>query len=130
MGNAEYLAAINRIILPVTKAFQPDILLVSAGFDAAEGDLLGEYHVTPEMYGHMVRELKSLLNGRVILFLEGGYNIEAMAQCAEACVQALLDERSGSEVDGGVDTVDNVSTDARNTLDKVKAELGKYWTFL
>ncbi|XP_064616898.1 uncharacterized protein LOC135480900 [Liolophura sinensis] len=49
MGNAEYLAAFNQIVVPVAKAFQADILLVSAGFDAAEGDLLGEYHLTPDV---------------------------------------------------------------------------------
>lgn len=42
-GNAEYLAAFHNVILPIAYEFEPDLVIVSAGFDAAEGDLIGRY---------------------------------------------------------------------------------------
>ncbi len=50
--------------------FNPGLVLVSAGFDAARGDPLGGYHVTPEGYAHLTHLLMSLAGGRVLLILE------------------------------------------------------------
>lgn len=50
--------------------FNPGLVLVSAGFDAAQGDPLGGYHVTPEGYAHLTHLLMSLAGGRVLLILE------------------------------------------------------------
>lgn len=50
--------------------FNPGLVLVSAGFDAARGDPLGGYNVTPEGYAHLTHLLLSLAGGRVLLILE------------------------------------------------------------
>lgn len=50
--------------------FNPGLVLVSAGFDAARGDPLGGYHVTPEGYAHLTHQLMSLAGGRLLLILE------------------------------------------------------------
>lgn len=50
--------------------FNPGLVLVSAGFDAARGDPLGGYHVTPEGYAHLTHMLMSLAGGRVLIILE------------------------------------------------------------
>ena len=55
MGNAEYLAAFQSIVLPIAYEFNPQLVLVSAGFDAAKGDPLGGYRLSPAMYGHMTQ---------------------------------------------------------------------------
>jgi acetoin utilization deacetylase AcuC-like enzyme len=47
MGDAEYLAAFDELLMPVARQFNPDLVLVSAGFDAAEGDPLGGCKLTP-----------------------------------------------------------------------------------
>jgi acetoin utilization deacetylase AcuC-like enzyme len=64
-------------------------VLISAGFDAANGDLLGGMKVTPEGYTELTRIVKGIAeescNGRLVSMLEGGYNTEALAASVEAC---------------------------------------------
>lgn len=67
-------------------------LLVSAGFDAAVGDPIGGCLVTPQGFAMMTYLLKSLANGKLMLALEGGYNVEAVARSSEACMKVLLGE--------------------------------------
>merc|ERR1711949_5934 len=90
MGDAEYNLAFQNIVLPIGYEFRPDLVLVSAGFDAAVGDPLGGYKVTPAMYGHMTHQLAALAGGRVVVALEGGYNLGSISECAPACARALL----------------------------------------
>ena len=56
MGDAEYLAAFRRVVMPVAQAFAPDIVLVSAGFDSARGDPLGGMDVTPVGFAHRAHD--------------------------------------------------------------------------
>lgn len=94
MGDAEYLAAFRRIILPVAREFQPEMILVSCGFDAAPGHpaSLGGYNVSPAAFGWMTRLLtnQEIAGGRVALCLEGGYELNSLCDCSEACIRALL----------------------------------------
>ncbi|XP_033099763.1 histone deacetylase 6-like [Anneissia japonica] len=90
MGDAEYLAAFQQIIMPVAYEYAPDLVLVSAGFDAALGDPLGGYSITPEGYAHFTHMLSSLANGRVIIVLEGGYNLTSISNSMARCTQTLL----------------------------------------
>lgn len=92
MGDAEYLAAFRTIVLPIAKEFAPDIVLVSAGFDAAAGHAapLGGYKVSPACFGHMTQQLLKLSDGKVILSLEGGYDLTSICDSAQECVRALL----------------------------------------
>jgi len=92
MADAEYLAAFDRVLLPIARAFAPDLVLVSAGFDAAEGDLLGGMGITPAGYAAMTSRLADLAGGKVVLALEGGYNLEAISASAAACLRVLLGE--------------------------------------
>ena len=91
-GDTEYLAAFDRVLLPVAQDFEPDLVLVSAGFDAAEGDPLGSMRISPSGYAQMTRRLLSLAGGRVVLALEGGYDLEAIARSAAASLRVLLGE--------------------------------------
>ncbi|XP_046578359.1 LOW QUALITY PROTEIN: histone deacetylase 6-like [Haliotis rubra] len=70
MGDSEYISAFQQIIMPVAYEFAPDLVLVSAGFDAARGDPLGGYDITPAGYAHMTHMLSGLANGRVVVLLE------------------------------------------------------------
>ncbi|XP_029907298.1 histone deacetylase 7-like isoform X2 [Myripristis murdjan] len=92
MGDAEYLAAFRAVVMPIAHEFAPDIVLVSAGFDAVEGHsaLLGGYKVTAKCFGFLTRQLMSLAGGRVVLALEGGHDLTAICDASEACVSALL----------------------------------------
>ncbi|BFZ01040.1 hypothetical protein BsWGS_04077 [Bradybaena similaris] len=94
MGDAEYLAAFRTLLMPIAREFNPECVLVSAGYDAAMGHAaaLGGYQVSPECFGHMTRELMSLANGKIVLALEGGYDITSICDCVELSVRALLGE--------------------------------------
>ena len=67
-------------------------MIISAGFDAAEGDPLGGMRLTPRGYHHMASRLMALpaSRGRIVALLEGGYNLEATAGAAEATLRAML----------------------------------------
>uniref|UniRef100_A0A3Q4AJ85 histone deacetylase n=1 Tax=Mola mola TaxID=94237 RepID=A0A3Q4AJ85_MOLML len=92
MGDAEYLAAFRTVVMPIAHQFSPDVVLVSAGFDAVVGhsSLLGGYKVTAKCFGFLTRQLMSLAGGRVVLALEGGHDLKAICDASEACVSALL----------------------------------------
>uniref|UniRef100_A0A8D2KSB5 Protein deacetylase HDAC6 n=1 Tax=Varanus komodoensis TaxID=61221 RepID=A0A8D2KSB5_VARKO len=90
MGDPEYLAAFHQVIMPVGYEFNPELVLVSAGFDAARGDPLGGCLVSPECYAHMTHLLLSLAGGKVVLVLEGGYNLESIAESMTMCTRSLL----------------------------------------
>jgi acetoin utilization deacetylase AcuC-like enzyme len=87
-GDAEYLAVVERTVEPAIRSFDPDLLIVSAGFDAAAGDPLGGMLVTADGF----RELASragLLCDRIACVLEGGYNIETLPELVQATVKGL-----------------------------------------
>ncbi|PZC81374.1 hypothetical protein B5X24_HaOG212826 [Helicoverpa armigera] len=90
MGDTEYLTAFTQVILPIAYAYNPQLVIVSAGFDACVGDPLGGCKVTPECYGRMTQLLRGLAGGRVILCLEGGYNITSISYAMTMCSKALL----------------------------------------
>jgi acetoin utilization deacetylase AcuC-like enzyme len=92
-GDAEYLAAFRSVVLPVVAEFDPQIVLISCGFDGAEGHEapLGGYHLSPAMFGWMTTELLKLTNGaRLAAALEGGYNLESICESAQQVTAALL----------------------------------------
>ncbi|KAM9830288.1 histone deacetylase 7 isoform 1-T1 [Syngnathus typhle] len=92
MGDAEYLAAFRTVMMPIAQEFAPDVVLVSAGFDAAEGNPapLGGYKVSAKCFSFLTRQLMSLAGGRLVLSLEGGHDLTAICDASEACVSALL----------------------------------------
>ncbi|KAI5095354.1 histone deacetylase 6, partial [Silurus meridionalis] len=90
MGDPEYLAAFHHVVMPIAREFAPELVLVSAGFDAARGDSLGGYQVTPACYAHLTHQLQSLAAGRVLLILEGGYNLTSISTSMAMCTSMLL----------------------------------------
>lgn len=78
--------------MPIAREFNPDFVILSAGFDAAQGDPIGQCMVTPFGYASMLHELLSLAEGKVAVVLEGGYDLDVITRCYEACVRTLLKE--------------------------------------
>jgi len=94
MGNTEYAAAFTEVVLPVLSSFDPDLIIVACGFDAADGDSLGDCALTPDMYYIMTQSLLETA-GRdtpFVLALEGGYDLPTIQTCLEATTLAMLDE--------------------------------------
>lgn len=92
-GSADFRAA-WRQLLPELEAFQPEILLISAGFDAHRLDPLANLNLNAEDYfwlsGELARIADEFSNGRIISMLEGGYSLTALRECSVAHLRGLM----------------------------------------
>ncbi|GAA5820597.1 hypothetical protein JCM3770_007170 [Rhodotorula araucariae] len=122
MGDADYLYAFQRIVMPIAYEFAPDLVIVSAGFDAAKGDELGKMLVSPDGYAHMTHMLSSLAGGKVLVALEGGYNVNAIAESAHACVKVLV----GDELPV-MPSLGSATLAATNTVHDVQRTQALHW---
>jgi acetoin utilization deacetylase AcuC-like enzyme len=97
MGDGDYEAIAERVLVPVCDRFKPRLVMVSAGYDTADGDPLGSMLVSPEGYARMTRVLMDIAEehcgGRLVMALEGGYNVEAQARSVLATVETLMERR-------------------------------------
>ena len=87
-GDIEYLQAMEETVEPAVRRFAPDLLLISAGFDAGEGDLLGGMRVTPQGFGELAARAGRLCERRALI-LEGGYNLNTLPGLVRPVVEAL-----------------------------------------
>jgi len=93
-GSAEFRAAFQWHILPRLDAFAPQLIFISAGFDAHQADPLGGLSLTVEDFAWVTTEIVARADrhsqGRVVSCLEGGYDPEALATCVTAHLRALM----------------------------------------
>ncbi|MFC1919507.1 histone deacetylase [Chloroflexota bacterium] len=93
-GDEEYLQAFQEVLVPITQRFQPEFILVSAGYDGHWNNNIAMHRVTVSGYTEMVRVLKELAEkqckGRIVFSLEGGYHLSALAASVTATLRALL----------------------------------------
>ena len=88
-----YRLAFDEVVVPVAEAFAPDWLLVSAGFDAHRADPLTDLGLSSGDFADLTAAVVPLVApGRVVAFLEGGYDLDALGASAAACVGALAGE--------------------------------------
>ncbi|KAK2411529.1 histone deacetylase [Trifolium repens] len=96
VGDNDYIFAFQHVVLPIASEFAPDFTIISAGFDAARGDPLGGCDITPFGYAHMTHMLNALSGGKMLVILEGGYNLRSISSSATAVIKVLLgDSRVG-----------------------------------
>ncbi|KAI3636875.1 hypothetical protein MIR68_005142 [Amoeboaphelidium protococcarum] len=88
-GNFDYLHVFHKIILPIATQFKPEIVIISAGFDAAYNDPLGGNKLTFEAYAQMTHLLQSVCS-KVVICLEGGYHLLDISRAVVACTKVLL----------------------------------------
>ena len=93
-GRAEVTGAFRELLVPAATAFQPDLVLISAGFDSRVNDPLGHFRLTDpdfkELTAIMLDIAAKFCSGRLVSMLEGGYNLEGLALASEAHVRALM----------------------------------------
>lgn len=99
-GDLEYARVFNELVVPVARAYQPELILLSCGFDICAGDPLGDMRVTSAGIAYMTRRLveaaEEICGGRLLATLEGGYNLNSMRDGA----LAVLGELSGLAQEG------------------------------
>jgi acetoin utilization deacetylase AcuC-like enzyme len=93
-GDSEYLRCYRELCAPLLRRFQPQLILVSAGFDAHFADLLAQMLVSTRGYYEIASLLRQLADelcaGRLLYTLEGGYDLTALPWSVRACVDTLL----------------------------------------
>jgi acetoin utilization deacetylase AcuC-like enzyme len=93
-GSKEIRGAFQEELLPALKKFQPELILISAGFDSRVGDPLGQFKLTDEDFAFLSRQILDFAaescDGRVVSVLEGGYSIEGLKAGVRAHVETLI----------------------------------------
>ena len=119
-GDMEYAAIFNRILTPVARKFNPEFILVSAGFDIYHNDPLGGMKVTEKGFAWLSRVLLDLAaqccNGKVLFCLEGGYNLTGLKEGAAAVIKecagnSILSKKDVSTL-SGADTLTSTASQA------------------
>jgi len=121
-SSAEYLEAFARIVVPVVRQFEPDWILVSCGYDAHKADPIGGLMLESNDYQRLASTVSNLVpSGRVIVMLEGGYDLSALSESSLGTVEGLM---------GGTlaEALPRTTADASaRVLDKVVDALTPYW---
>lgn len=95
-GDAEYANAFNTIVLPIAYQFQPELILVSAGFDGAMEDAISIMYLTHQGFGYMAYLLKKMADeicgGKILFTLEGGYHLDTLLQGVCTVLSELVDQ--------------------------------------
>lgn len=119
-GDADYGVVFDELLSPLARAFAPDLVLVSAGFDAHRDDPLGQMRVTERGFAAMctaaLEWAQASAQGRLALFLEGGYDLDATAASARACLEVLTGARRERFPSGARPTAAKVAAQAKAAL--------------
>ena len=95
-ASTQYRRLVESTFIKATSNFKPDLILLSAGFDAHTDDPMGELDLIEDDYSWLTKLSMSLANdysqGRIVSMLEGGYNLEALANSAHAHIQTLVNK--------------------------------------
>jgi acetoin utilization deacetylase AcuC-like enzyme len=123
-GGGDYAAAFDRLILPILDEYEPELVLVSAGYDAHRDDPLASMSLDAAAYGSMTARLRTIADrhagGKIALFLEGGYNLSALEESFGASLRALSSKHDESEAPAA-------PPKQEAELDRARRELGKFW---
>src|SRR5437899_3575479 len=125
----DYQTAFSAVILPVLSQFKPDLVIVSAGFDAHERDPLAGMRLSTGAFAAMTAELRGVAErhcqGRMAVVTEGGYDLQALAASLDAVAETLNDSpRSAHWPRSGV-----ASDRGRAAVEAATRALSPYWHF-
>jgi acetoin utilization deacetylase AcuC-like enzyme len=124
----DYQIAFSQVVLPVLRQFEPDLLIISAGFDAHERDPLGGMRLTTPAFAAMTSELRAVADeccrGRIVAAVEGGYDLQALAASLDAAIDSLNGEGQRARwPSSGIP-----STRGEATVAAVRPVLAPFWT--
>jgi acetoin utilization deacetylase AcuC-like enzyme len=122
--DAGYVALFERLVVPIANHYQPQLLLVSAGFDAHARDPLGGMRMTEPGFAKLCGMMKAIAQrhcaGRLALVLEGGYDLAGLSHSARACVEALAGTREQEDVGP-------CNAEASSVIDALLATQRPFW---
>ena len=125
--DAEFVSAFDQIVCPVITQYAPDLLLVSAGFDAHEEDPLGGMAVSDDGFRVLSRKVRQVAeqvcDGKMVALLEGGYDVEALGRV----IVGLLDEWLADELGDPEQLAPSDHPEIGKLLEEVKRTLAPHW---
>jgi acetoin utilization deacetylase AcuC-like enzyme len=125
-GDADYAAVFRDLLLPVATAYRPELVLVSAGFDAHRADPLGGMQLTADGFAALCGAVKEISDrhcpGKLVLTLEGGYDLTGLADSVRACVEVLA-------LGGAPPLKADAGPGARDAIERVKRAQSAHWQF-
>ncbi len=131
-GDEEYVEIIERVLRPIALEYKPELILVSAGFDVAQGDPLGDMDVSTAGFARMTEQLCDIsaacCQGRLVFVLEGGYDLHALPAGVSAVLTTLATGTSGGKPteSGGR----GASPQTNAVIEAVRARLRPHWKSL
>ncbi|MBD3226691.1 MAG: histone deacetylase [Candidatus Lokiarchaeota archaeon] len=131
-GDKSFEKIIDNFFIPIAKEYSPDFFLMSVGFDSHYSDPLTDLRLTTQGYRKIIKKVKDLANvicnGRLIILLEGGYNLDAISRSIVNIIYELGDI-SEKLVDKGKHEPDKIVNYTNELIKRIKSELKPYWKF-
>lgn len=128
MGDHDYRYCFQAVVAPLVRQFKPELILLSAGYDAHSHDPLGGMSVSAEGFAAMATDLCQLADqhcgGKIVGLLEGGYGLGGLSTSVAATLQVFLGD--SVELSG---EADKACTQARRRCADVQGVLKDFWTF-
>jgi acetoin utilization deacetylase AcuC-like enzyme len=129
-GDETFVKIFRQILEPVALKFNPEIILLSAGFDIYFQDPLGGMRVTPEGFAALMRILLNIADsccqGRVVAVLEGGYHVQGLTKSVKAVLEEMLDETHFSEQKLAA-LEQKADADANRIIKQVALRINPFW---
>ena len=145
-GDRGYLHAWDQLVAPVCQEYKPELILLSAGYDAHQMDPLGQQRISTSgfaMLSQRLADLSRTTGAKVVAFLEGGYNVKSLSESAVATMRVLnatgAEETADVHVSylvpgsgAGMDpiTQDRYPQEVDERVGDIKKYFGKYWQSL
>ena len=131
-GDEEYFAAFDSVVIPAARTFDPELILVAAGFDAGIGDPLGGCYVTPMGFAQMLYMISAFAEGKVLVALEGGYNLTTISASMLCCASVLLGDPLPlrNKQDGKTPSLDAIRAINQTLIEhsRLDVEFSEVWT--
>ncbi len=125
LGDGDYLRIFEQVLIPIARQYDPDLVLISAGYDAHARDPLGGMRLTAHGFAQLTANLCALAdecaNGRVVAVLEGGYDTEGVANSVRATLEVLAGHSAPD-----IDTFNPITDDI---VFRARQAHRAYWTF-
>ncbi|CAI2371054.1 unnamed protein product [Moneuplotes crassus] len=124
VGTKEYKYLFENLLFGIIEEYAPEFIILSAGFDSAKGDPLGQQQVEHEFYYWACQNLQKLCP-KIMLLLEGGYNKYTIVNCSTLCVQALMGYEKAIHLEDS--KIEDILPEAIESIKNAASAHSEYW---
>lgn len=119
-GNDAILKLLNEIFIPIAQQFEPDIILISSGFDSHHADVLGGLKLTSNFFGEMIAKFQDI-QPKIVCTLEGGYNLNWIGKC----LLSQLSQMVSHPITFDDSAIEDINVE--QVIKEIKNEQNNYW---